>query len=872
MKIKFMKPMMVMMLLMLMILSSCSKDKISEEDPKYIDLPSEKMNYEVSKDQYFDAEGNLLVPFDIAYRHQFLNGDLKYDDHTILIKLSNEISSLTKAMKDVGLSDLELTIQGQSSSWYKVAVTQDQDIHDTMKEARQLDDILVADYNYIYETEAITGYPDLSQNPRIDEQWYLNGYGIPEAWTWLDENGYSAGGSSSVVVAVIDTGVDYEHKDLAANMWINTDEIPGNNIDDDNNGYVDDIHGVNVISDDRFHSGNPMDDHGHGTHVAGIIAAANNKEGIVGVAYNSKIIAIKAGQASGYFTQADIAEAILYSYDNGSDVINMSFGGTGMSIAVQDALRTAYTRSVLVASAGNSGAINEGMFAIPNYPAAYSYVIGVMSVNTQGVESVFTNYDARLYNSVEYEVYAPGENILSTLPNDNYASWSGTSMAAPVVSGIAALIRSAYTDRDMYPNKFIMGQITATSETDAICLSTQLHGIHNVPMIVDANLALTKMPKPDVSLYDYYVFDSETIDAANNGDGIIDAGETVDLGLVLRNRWGMSENTIVSIDSISSGGVANPYITFLTNDINYGGVGTYSTKDLLTRNDQFIVGVDDPFRIKIDDNTPNDYIIRINIHATMGNALDETDTNTYHFPAGTSIELVVRNGMILPNIIDTDMTLTKDNYYIIPNATIITEGTTVTVEPGTQIQFWTDDPNDAYADTAITYLKVEGNFITQGTLEEPVRLFPSELMSRYRVEIFESNQGYVSLSNTLITNAYLNISHVDRAEFNQNYHDAIYYRYLSDGTVKYSYSNMMLRVDKIDNSIFYALGSNSKYYKPYINSNVYNSIFVNSSVSFSTDYTYENNVFLKNNSLVYGSELSSNITLNSSNIFKIKHT
>ena len=243
----------------------------------------------------------------------------------------------------------------------------------------------------------------------------------------------------------------------------------------------------------------------------------------------------------------------------------MSFGGTGMSIAVQDALMTAYTRSVLVASAGNSGAPNEyvpGYITIPNYPAAYSYVIGVMSVNSYGTESGFSNWDVNKFNSVEYEVYAPGEQIMSTLPNDNYAAWSGTSMAAPVVSAIAALIRSVYSDRDMYPNKFIMGQLISTSEEGASCINPAKHGLHNVPMIVNAYRALTVLPKPDVNLYNYFIYDSETIDPNNNGDGIIDSGETIDLGLILRNRWGMSENTIVSIDATSPGGVENPYVTF----------------------------------------------------------------------------------------------------------------------------------------------------------------------------------------------------------------------------------------------------------------------------------------------------------------------
>lgn len=118
---------------------------------------------------------------------------------------------------------------------------------------------------------------------------------------------------------------------------------------------------------------------------------------------------------------------------------------------MQDALAAAYTRCVLVASAGNDGAPNEGLGAVPNYPAALSYVMGVMSINLLGVESSFTNWDVKKYNGVEYELYAPGEEMVSTLPGNKYGFLSGTSMAAPVVSAVAAIVRSEYQDRDKYP-------------------------------------------------------------------------------------------------------------------------------------------------------------------------------------------------------------------------------------------------------------------------------------------------------------------------------------------------------------------------------------------------------------------------------------
>lgn len=790
-----------------------------------------------------DADGNLLAPFDVVYPEAFASGDYKYDETAALLKFGKNFDGeITKDLKSCGFTSLEKAMTNtDGTAWYRASVSESSDVKTAVKKARSLKAVLIADFDYIYEDNSVEAsqsganaassdidglIDDVLSNMQVKDQWYLTSCNIQKSWRWLKSKGVSAGGDPSVTVAVIDTGVDYTHPDLKANMWVNTNEIPGNGIDDDGDGYIDDVYGCSTVSDARFHTGDPMDDHGHGTHVAGIIAAANNKVGTVGVAYNVKIMAIKAGQATGVFLQSDIAEAIVYAYTHGADVINMSFGGSACSIAVQDALQSAYTTSTLVAAAGNDGMPNEavGFYpAMPSYPAALSYVVGVMSVNALGVESSFTNWDVSAYNSVEYEVYAPGEAMLSTLPDNRYGKLNGTSMATPLVSGIAALLRSYYTDRDMYPSKFVSAQLCATSGDTAHCFAPEKHTVngmpHNLPMIVNAYDALTKLPKPDVNLYGYYLFDDEAFSSGNNGDGVIDAGETINIGTILRNRWGMSKNTVVKIDALSSAGVANPYVEILTNSVNFDGVGTYSTKDNLTRNDSgAYTGVENPLVVKVADDCPNDYLINLNVTITFGNGLDEADNGTYT-TEGT-ISFAVRNGVVLPSQIVENMTLTKDNYYIIQNSTVIAEGVTVTVEPGTKIQFWSNDPEDPYADQYIAYLQVKGTFITNGTLEEPVELFPSELMSRYEVCLAEAGSGRIELNYTNVTNATLDISFADHCFFKQNYDgQSILYREIgSGGKIKQSSVSFRnpgmdeglyrrsFKITSCTNSIFYRLG------------------------------------------------------------------
>lgn len=806
-----------------------------------------------------DENNALTIPYDLAFPEEFASADCLYAGDQIMVKFARGFrGKLNTTLVRAGITGLEKLMDTSTGVWYIASVTGD--VQQVMANVRALDNVVLAEYDYMYAAadttliDSDTVAEAVQGNASWQDQWYLRSGNLQKSWDLLRTRGIAAGGDSSVVVAVIDTGVDYTHEDLKDNIWVNTKEIPGNGIDDDGNGCIDDVYGVDLET--GRDSG--MDDNGHGTHVAGIIAAANNHIGVVGLAYNVKLMPIKAGMASGFFNQSQIAKGILYAYNNGADVINMSFGGSASTIAVQDALETAYTRCVLVAAAGNDAMPNENRpITAPTYPAALSYVMGVMSVDIRGVESGFTNYDVAAYNSVEYEVYAPGSQILSTIPGNRYATWSGTSMAAPYVSAMAALLRSAYPDTNTYPTKFIYGQIAATGGRSAICCDPEHHGAHNLPRIVDIYNALTQLPRPEVSAADFLVFDDKSLSDQNNGDGVIDAGETVALAFTLRNRWGAAKDVTLSLDAKSQADIDCPYIQFLTNNVNYGNVGTYASIDYgKTKEGTFVTGVDadKSLLVKIADDCPNDYIIALNITVTAKNDLDADDTKVYSSEAKTTIN--VRRGTILPSIITEDMTLTKDHYYILPNATLIQEGVTVTVEPGTQLQFWTDDPHDAYADTAITYLKVDGTLLCQGTEDEHIRMFPSELMDRYRVQVYRSYRGTIKLYYTDVVNPYLHdgsnsggygITYAENCEFSQNYRaKEIYGRDLSSGRVGTFYSGGCLVADLVKDCAFYKLGGDQSYYMFNVESPCDGCIFVDSSFKLNDNYEYTDCVFYGN--------------------------
>ncbi len=743
--------------------TSMSKDNLTE---LLIEQLTESKTDDVSFDsetllENLESDGSFKVPFDEIYPEAISEGIVEFSDTSLLIKKSKDNAGISFDMIWAGVAKLEVLFEMENDIWYTAKLIKGVDVTKTVEKLRALKEVKSVDYDYKMQTTAMAQAAEIPEimcnNEKISDQWYMKYCGIANGFGQLKK----MGGAPDVIVAVIDTGVDFDHKDLKNNIWVNKNEVPNNGIDDDNNGYVDDYYGVNVVSG----KGNGDDDNGHGTHVAGIIAAENNLIGTVGIAFKTKIMPVKAAASNGMFLQSDIAKAILYAYENGAEVINMSFGGSACSQAVQDALSVAYSRCVLVASAGNDGKPNEYYEGceediLPNYPAALDYVLGVMSVGALGVESLFTNYDGVNYSPVEYELYAPGEAIVSTIPNDKYASWSGTSMAAPVVSAIAAILRAEYEDRDTYPTKFIYGQLASTSGDSGVCLYPLNHSDeHNTPNIVNLYDALSKTPTPNIQLKDYAIFDTVGFEydtaGKNNGDGVIDSGETIALGLTLVNQWGMSKDTTVTIDTLTSAGVSDPYIEIVNPIVNYGSVGTYSKKDCgKIYTDEMLTGWENPFYIKVSNDCPNDYVFTLNVNFSSKNGLNDKDNTIYKNDEDKpiKIQLSVRNGVVLPNIIEEDTVLTKDNLYIIQNTTLIPRGVTVTVEPGTHIQFWTNDSKDPYADEYIAKLEVAGSFFVEGTAEEYVYIYPSELMWDYNVDIRSVNDGTIMLKYAEITN------------------------------------------------------------------------------------------------------------------------
>lgn len=784
-------------------------------------------------------------------------------------RLLAELGAEVEFVRSDGQGEASTMDVGGEPVTYKATI--DGDVWEAVEKLEQMNDIIYAEPDYLFTADAV-GLPDETTDSGFLEQWYItaNDPGVKTAWDYLKEYGFSYGGRGDTVVAVIDTGVDYNHEDLAANMWVNTAELRGTpGVDDDGNGYVDDIYGASTVSNKYEHSGDPMDDHGHGTHVAGIIGMTPfNGRGGVGVAPGARIMAVKAGQANGQFSSTDIAEAIDYAVMMGADVINMSFGSYANSSIIADALKNAFDYCVLVAAAGNDGVPTypalPSMMPANMYPAAYPYVLGVMAYDETGKKAGFSNWDYAKNDTQEYEIIAPGADIYSTLPGNRYARWDGTSMAAPMVAGAAALLRAKFSDKDSYSSRFIMGQL-ASATNRAVTYEDDYGMFHSFAML-NINDSLNNLPEPNLSYVEHYLFDTADIAGGNDADGIVDAGETVDLAVVLRNQWGKADEVVLTADAVSTGGMANPYVTFVTDSVEYGAIGTFDEDDngLVKNEGGRITGVENPIRFTVDPKTPNDTVLPINIHVTAKNGYDPSDRAVYGFDA--KIELLVQKGRVLKGEIKENLTMTKDDYWIIENSVLIPKGVTVNIEPGTQVQFWSSDPEGPYSDQAMPYIKVEGELKVNGTAEEPVEMFPSLAFEQYGVEIFSSTEispfqylapiGNIEMNYVNVINPRFNAEKVSHMNAVQNY-DFVYYRFLNDGKVDvYNYDGSIVAIRHLNRSKMTNLRCGDIYGCACVWGRMDSVLFDNCDIGFNrTDMTYGadsfyNSTFLINNAKV----------------------
>lgn len=433
------------------------------------------------------------------------------------------------------------------------------------------------------------------------DQYYLQNINIEEAWEIFDEG-------DEIVVAIVDTGIDLEHEDLKDNIWENPGESgidenrndkSSNGIDDDANGYIDDLFGWDFMGELLQEDNDPRPGNRHGTHVAGIVAAStNNTIGVAGVALNTKLMAVKIGPDNPNIRGVSRGyDAIIYAAVTGADIINCSWGGGGFSNAENEMIQVANNLgSLIIAAAGNDN--SNAAF----YPAAYDNVISVASTGAFDTKSGFSNY----HSSVD--ISAPGSQIMNTVFNNEYDRLSGTSMASPVVAGIASLVKQSFSDFD---SRKLGEQLKATA--DPKINTGNYQGLLGAGL-AKADEAISNKNAKNISLFNYAVRDIDE-------DQILESGDEIEILFVL-------ENILNPINDVKYSLEFDDNIESQTTDIRE--IGFFEVEQKITRSetitlpDSLPLDFNFPVKIKVEgEEYSRDFVITFNVNQSYRNLSSE---------------------------------------------------------------------------------------------------------------------------------------------------------------------------------------------------------------------------------------------------------
>ena len=589
-------------------------------------------------------------------------------------------------------------------------------VEEMIEQLSAMPEVEYAEPNRIVRTCAFeTNY---SSDPLYSQQWAINAVNLPQLWAM------PATDSKRPVIAIIDTGVDINHPDLVDNIWTNELEANGAEFaDDDNNGYYDDIHGWDFVKNEAIvNNGNDLN--GHGTHCAGIAAASgNNGVGIVGANPDALILPVRVLDEKGQGDVATIIRGVDYAVAAGADILSMSFGGYGWPPKAElEAVQNASFGAVCVASAGNDNfSIYDWIPMIGpaiSSPGGFECVVGVMSSARSDSRSGFSNYDpdGPFYSEYEgfynYDIMAPGEGIVSTIPGGGYKELSGTSMSTPLVAGaISRMLQVGGYDK--IKEYGFLGDIAMSHREGT--------------EVFDAAKTLSYN---ESSRESKIVFSTIEVDDREfgDGDGELDAGETVDLYPTLRSIWGPVDNDIMLSCTISDN-MAGNVCEFITNDVEFGyrlnSRGSAKSKN--------------PIRIKISDKVNDGYGLNLRITAKT------SDKELY----SQNLSFTIRNMVEIGGIVDDTLTLYPNTSYVLNRNLIVTESGKLIIKPGANIT----------VNSGVGILAESWNLQNIYCLGKPDSLIVFKALENTSISFRGAVLKYVRLENCLINMGECDIEH-----------------------------------------------------------------------------------------------------------------